>query len=554
MGLVQDIFGGSTSTTTNTPIVGGGTQQQFLQGLFGTGLGSNSQGYGYLQGMPGYQGQLSPDQSQTLLPGVYGAYSPTNQGTSYLGQMLNSGQFTPQNQPTNINSANPFQQQMANYGQSGSAGGYPGTLMSNMAQYGGTGGPGNYAMSNLMQYGNTGYASGVPQNTMAQTGGYGSWGSNLTGMAGGQGAASSALSPNASTGGQQALQQMISGGGNPIDQTSAWNSMVGAQQRNINENMAQLNESMGSSDNRFSTAYGTAATDYLSQTSANQNALLGQMTATAGENAQNRLLSAGSTLGQLGQGAASQMSSQDYGAGNLLANLGSGASNQIAQNAMTGASSLYGGENTAAQSLYSGQNQMLGNYMNYSLGMGNLGVGQQNANTSLLGLGANTASGLNSALGSNLSLGSNLGQQQMSNSQSAINNQYQNWLYQQPQNNALLPYMYGAATGYTGNTQSSSTSGMLGGLGSVMGGIGSMSYGGVFSDKRLKFDLHKVGKVADKLNLYTYRYKFDPANERLGFVAQEVNKLFPEAVIKGNKYKPWMIRENVLLESLAKVA
>ena len=520
---MQTLLGGSSSQTTNTPIIGGGAQQQFFQGLYGTGLGMNDQGYGTLKGMPAYGGPLSPGQN-SMQTGAWGGWSPTTQGTDYMSQMLGSGALNP--------NQGPFAQAQGNMQQYGGIGGYPTQLMHNMAQYGGTGGPGNYGMSNLMQFGAAGPA-GQPLNNIAQFGTSGTWGNQLNATAGGgpNSAASNYLQPFATTQGQQGLGSMIAGGGNPINQLPAWQSMIGAQQRNIQEGAANLAEQFNSSDNRFSTAYGTAATDYQNQATAQQNAMLGQMVAGAGENAQNRVLGASSTLGQLGQGAASQQSGQSYGAGNMLAQLGYGGAQGLSQNSMYGAGQLFGGENAGALGMYQGQNQTLPAFMNYNMGM--QGLGQQGA------------MGMNNMLMGNLGVGNQFGQQQYNNQQGAINNQYQNWWQSQPQNNPLLSYMFGGATGYTGNQQSSSQGGLLPGLGALAGGAA-----GFMSDIRLKEDLTKVGK-AGPLDLYTYRFKGLP-EKQLGFIAQEVNEIYPEAVIKGDDATPWMIKPGVLLEALAR--
>ena len=58
------------------------------------------------------------------------------------------------------------------------------------------------------------------------------------------------------------------------------------------------------------------------------------------------------------------------------------------------------------------------------------------------------------------------------------------------------------------------------------------------SDRRAKKDIVKVGKV-DDLNLYRYRYKGEDKStpKHLGVMAQEVEKVKPEAVINGGKFK-----------------
>ncbi len=65
------------------------------------------------------------------------------------------------------------------------------------------------------------------------------------------------------------------------------------------------------------------------------------------------------------------------------------------------------------------------------------------------------------------------------------------------------------------------------GIGSLLGGVGSLF---ALSDKDTKKDIRKVG------GLYEYRYKTDPKGspKRIGVMAQEVEKIRPDAVAKGS--------------------
>jgi hypothetical protein len=49
-----------------------------------------------------------------------------------------------------------------------------------------------------------------------------------------------------------------------------------------------------------------------------------------------------------------------------------------------------------------------------------------------------------------------------------------------------------------------------------------------FSDRRLKVDAKKIGKHG-RLNIYRYRYA-GSSDEHVGFMADEVKKVFPGAV------------------------
>ena len=57
----------------------------------------------------------------------------------------------------------------------------------------------------------------------------------------------------------------------------------------------------------------------------------------------------------------------------------------------------------------------------------------------------------------------------------------------------------------------------------------------LFSDRRLKEDIQKVGKTDDGLPVYTYRYKGEPT-VHMGVMAQEVQKKKPKAVHKVGGY------------------
>lgn len=80
-----------------------------------------------------------------------------------------------------------------------------------------------------------------------------------------------------------------------------------------------------------------------------------------------------------------------------------------------------------------------------------------------------------------------------------------------------------AGTGQTSNSTGSSPS-TAGTIASTVGGIAS-----IFSDRRLKTAIRKVGEFADGLGIYTYRY-YGQSNRFRGVMAQEVEKLRPWAL------------------------
>ena len=85
---------------------------------------------------------------------------------------------------------------------------------------------------------------------------------------------------------------------------------------------------------------------------------------------------------------------------------------------------------------------------------------------------------------------------------------------------------YGAALGNT-NAQNAQSSGLTSGLFS----LGSAA---LMSDRRLKENIIKVGKLDNGLNLYSYTYKLGhdlPLGGQVGVMADEVEPLFPNAIV-----------------------
>ena len=55
----------------------------------------------------------------------------------------------------------------------------------------------------------------------------------------------------------------------------------------------------------------------------------------------------------------------------------------------------------------------------------------------------------------------------------------------------------------------------------------------LFSDRRLKTDIHRVGESKSGFPIYTFRFKDDPAGTvRMGLMAQDVQRKRPEAVAR----------------------
>ncbi len=101
-------------------------------------------------------------------------------------------------------------------------------------------------------------------------------------------------------------------------------------------------------------------------------------------------------------------------------------------------------------------------------------------------------------------------------------------------------YMQNAAmanANYQAQLQSSAQqqAGLYGGIGSV---LGAGLYGFARSDRRVKTAIHRIGKWFNGLPLYLFSYIDDPAKMvRMGFMAQDVEKVMPAAVVTINGTK-----------------
>lgn len=98
----------------------------------------------------------------------------------------------------------------------------------------------------------------------------------------------------------------------------------------------------------------------------------------------------------------------------------------------------------------------------------------------------------------------------------------------------------------TNGTSTTTSSDPMGTLGSLAMGAGALMSGGallpfmaagggaagmgaIVSDRRLKWDIRKIGERADGLGVYAYRYLWSPL-QHFGVMAQEVLKVKPQAV------------------------
>jgi len=73
------------------------------------------------------------------------------------------------------------------------------------------------------------------------------------------------------------MSQLSTIANNGVSALPEWQSMINAQQQNIQQNQANLKEQFGSMGDLAGSPFGTAMSNYMSQTTADQNALLGQL-------------------------------------------------------------------------------------------------------------------------------------------------------------------------------------------------------------------------------------------------------------------------------------
>lgn len=108
----------------------------------------------------------------------------------------------------------------------------------------------------------------------------------------------------------------------------------------------------------------------------------------------------------------------------------------------------------------------------------------------------------------------------------ALNQQSYNNYLQQLQGLSGLGLQGGGLISNAGQTSSSNAGGpsTAGTIASAIGGIAS-----IFSDRRLKKDIRKVGKTDKGLPIYTFRYK-DGGPKQMGVMAQDVAKKHPAAL------------------------
>lgn len=108
----------------------------------------------------------------------------------------------------------------------------------------------------------------------------------------------------------------------------------------------------------------------------------------------------------------------------------------------------------------------------------------------------------------------------------AAQNQYQANVAKANASNAeqsgLMSGLFGIAGGTLG--------GVYGGLPGAQAGFGlGSSVGGMFSDRRLKTDIKRIGESENGLGIYSYKYIWGGPSQ-IGYMADEVEKVSPQAV------------------------
>lgn len=188
----------------------------------------------------------------------------------------------------------------------------------------------------------------------------------------------------------------------------------------------------------------------------------------------------------------------------------------------------FGGDrgNIAQAALMNQQNLALGNTLSNMASQGYqnaaqnymTGLGQQGAlanQMGALGAGAQTAglTGAQAQLGAGT-----LGQQTSQAGLTALYNQFQQqqaYPFQTAQFLANIAEGTGALSGSTTTTTSPTS---------------------FFSDRRLKHDIHRIGETDEGLPIYKFKYKGDDKTN-IGFMADEVEKIHPEAVGESHGFK-----------------
>jgi len=181
------------------------------------------------------------------------------------------------------------------------------------------------------------------------------------------------------------------------------------------------------------------------------------------------------------------------------------------------------GFNTALGAAQQQQGVQLGAAQANRAALGQAGEGLAGLGQTIYGQGANYANelgalgtGAQSAAESGAASELGAGQLAQQTGQAQDTAEYNQFLQQQSYPFQVAQFLANIAEG-TGALSGSTTT--------------TTTPGGLFSDRRLKEDVRKIGKTFDGQTIYSFRYKDDPQNlTRMGLMAQDVEKHTPDAV------------------------
>jgi len=268
----------------------------------------------------------------------------------------------------------------------------------------------------------------------------------------------------------------------------------------------------------------------------NLDAQLANQGLAAGTEAYNR---AKSSLGMQQNDLLNQAQLSGLSAGNTLFNQGlAGAQfgNAAQQQGYQNQQAQQQGNNALAQQQFGNQltNANLGNaaqQQQYAQNMGAAQFGNSAVQQSLAQQSALRSQPLNEILG--LMGGSQIQLPQFQGYQGAS-------VAAAPSYNAVQQQYQGALG--RANAQNAANNSLTSGLFNL-GGSALMAptgtFGGIaglFSDRRLKTDIKQVGTADNGLNIYSYKYVWGGPTQ-LGYMADEVEKIMPQAVGESNGYK-----------------
>jgi hypothetical protein len=235
------------------------------------------------------------------------------------------------------------------------------------------------------------------------------------------------------------------------------------------------------------------------------------------------------------------MGNQAYGQGLQAMTQGLGIQQQAANATLQGILGAGGLQQSGTLGAAGLQQDALGRLI-----QGNLG-GQQAANQ-FLGTQQQGLTGAQGVLGQTgnimqqgllpAQLTEAVGTQQQAMEQARLTEQVQRFVNQQMMPFAIAQDVAAMAFGMPGGTTKTTATGggnPMGGLQTGIGAISALAPMLAKSDRKLKENVRKVGKLYDGLCVYVFKLK-DECMERVGLMADEVIKKYPLAVIDNGEY------------------